>query len=98
MPAIEATIKSQGATEAVTQEVTGSNMSELISSIKVVKDSLNDLLTAIVVRDASSGSARKERTEEGKVHVPARSNKQNPCCRSLSKFSVSVFSYRRGGS
>uniref|UniRef100_A0A1I8JUX5 Uncharacterized protein n=1 Tax=Anopheles melas TaxID=34690 RepID=A0A1I8JUX5_9DIPT len=64
MPAIEATIKSQGASEAVTQEVTGSNMSELISSIKVVKDSLNDLLTAIVVRDASSGSARKERTEE----------------------------------
>uniref|UniRef100_A0A182KI17 Uncharacterized protein n=1 Tax=Anopheles christyi TaxID=43041 RepID=A0A182KI17_9DIPT len=64
MPAIEATIKSPGATNAVTQEIAGSNMSELITSIKVVKDSLNDLLTAIVVKEANAGDARKPRAEE----------------------------------
>uniref|UniRef100_A0A182P4I5 EKC/KEOPS complex subunit GON7 n=1 Tax=Anopheles epiroticus TaxID=199890 RepID=A0A182P4I5_9DIPT len=63
MPAIEATIKNRDATEAVSQEVTSSNMSELITSIKAVKESLNNLLTAIVVQEASSDDARKARTE-----------------------------------
>uniref|UniRef100_A0A182XWF3 Uncharacterized protein n=1 Tax=Anopheles stephensi TaxID=30069 RepID=A0A182XWF3_ANOST len=72
MPEIQGEIKRNGVSNTVKEDVAGNTMSELIKSIKAVKETMNDLLSAIVVEDAGSSVTRKAQSDDGNgaVHAP----------------------------